>query len=99
MSSAVFKRLPVAASKLAIYEQVKVYRDAGGAAVHAMETSVTAKPLNKALQAAVQEINFLETETLHPQPVNMKLTNQARDSDPYLSPFIRDLTVAFFGTK
>ena len=96
MSTAVFKRLPVAASKLRVFEKVKIYRDAAGAAVKVPEPAVVAKPLNKALEAAVQEVTFLETETLKPQPVNLKLTNKHRDTDPYLTPLIRDLSAAYF---
>ena len=96
MSTAVYKRLPIAASKLRVFEKVKIYRDAAGAAPRALEPAWTAKPLNKALEAAVQEVSFLETETLKPQPVDLTLTNKSRDSDPYLSPIIRDLTKAYF---
>ena len=96
MSTAVYKHLPVAASKLRIFERVKIYRDAAGAAPKAMEAAVGAKPLNKALEAAVQDITFLEIETLTPQPVNLSLSNKSRDSDPYLLPTIRELMRVYF---
>ena len=97
MSTAVFKRLPVTASKMAVYEKVKVYRDSAGAAVKALEASYSnPKPLNRALEVSVQEVNFLEIESLKPQPVNLNLTNKSRDLDPYLTPIIRDLRKAFF---
>ena len=79
MSTAVFKRLPIAASKLGVFEKVKIYRDAAGAAPRALEPAVVAKPLNKALEAAVQDVTFLETDTLRPQPVDLSLTNKSRD--------------------
>jgi len=96
MSTAVFRRLPVAALKMRVFEKVKIYRDAAGAAARALEPASAAKPLNRALEAAVQDVTFLETETLRPQPVDLALTNKSRDSDPYLSPLIRDLSKAYF---
>ena len=99
MSTAVFKRLPVAAAKMQLFERVKIYRDCAGAAPKVLKSAVSATPLHKALAVAVQEITFLESETLQPQPVNLNLKNVDRDTDPYLSPVIRDLSLAYFGTK
>ena len=82
-----------------IFEKMKIYRDCAGAAPKVSEAAVTEKPLHNALAAAVQEVGFLESETLNPQPVDLTLRNSHRDTDPYLSPLIRDLTSAYFGTK
>jgi hypothetical protein len=96
MSTAVYRRIPVAAARMKVFERIKIYRDAAGAAPTSLEPRFTAKPLNKALDSAVQEVNFLEIDMGKPQPVNQALRNKSRDLDPYLSPFIRDLSEAFF---
>ena len=96
MSTAVFKRIPVAAARVKVFEKVKIYRDAAGAAPTVPEPLFTVKPLNKALECAVREVKFLEIDMSKPQPVNRALRNKNRDLDPYLSPFIRDLSEAYF---
>ena len=96
MSTAVFKRLPVAAWRVNVFERTKIYRDAAGAAPRALEPTISAKPLHVALTDAVQDVTFLESETLKPQPVDLSLNNKSRDTDPYLLPYIRDLMDVYF---
>ena len=99
MSTAVYRRLPVAAWRMNVFERAKIYRDAAGAAPRPLEATITAKPLHMALTHAVQEVTFLETETATPQPVDLTLNNKARDTDPYLLPYLRDLTDVYFPKK
>jgi hypothetical protein len=96
MSTAVFKRLPVAAWRMNVFERTKIYRNAAGAAPRSLEPAIVAKPLHVALTDAVHDVTFLESETLKPQPVDLTLNNKSRDTDPYLLPYLRDITEIYF---
>jgi hypothetical protein len=96
MSTAVYRRLPVAAWRMNVFERTQIYRDAGGAAPRPLDAAVTMKPLHMALNHAVQEVTFLQKETSKPQPVDLTLNNKSRDTDPYLLPYLRDLMDVYF---
>jgi hypothetical protein len=99
MSTAVYRRLPVAAWRMNVFERTKIYRDAAGAAPRPLEATIASKPLHMALNHAVQDVTFLESETSTLQPVDLTLNNKTRDTDPYLLPYIRDLMDIYFPKK
>ena len=96
MSTAVYRRLPVAAWRVNVFERTKIYRDASGAAPRTLEATIAAKPLHIALTHAVQDVDFLQSESATPQPVDGTLKNKSRDTDAYLVPYIRDLMDVYF---
>ncbi|KAF4716027.1 hypothetical protein FOZ62_007200 [Perkinsus olseni] len=60
--AAVFKRLPLAAKGVQVYQVSSATYRAGAAL--GMDLSVTKKPLNQALDAAIHKPQFLEVDTL-----------------------------------
>jgi hypothetical protein len=94
MSTGVFTRVGKDA-----FQKLRVYRDFGGASVkNATVGPVTQKvPIHQAVQAAITHVEFLETDSLSGTPLNTKLTNASRDTDPYLAQHIRDLQKVYFG--
>jgi hypothetical protein len=87
MSSAIYKRLPVAASKLAVFERIGIHRNAAGASPAQMDFKISKKPLHLALNAAVQDVIFLEGRA----NIDHNLKNSDRETDPYLSQWVADL--------
>ena len=98
MSTAVYRKVlgSGAGGRVKVFEQTRIYREASGAAPKELRGAFTAQPLHFALDSAVTEVKFLQSETLQAQPVNLTLTNKMRDTDPYLTPLIRKLTKVYF---
>ena len=92
MSTAIYRRLPVAASKMEIFEKIKIYRDAAGAAPKILHPSIAKLEIHQALVNSVMDVTFLQNQILKPSPVDLTLTNKHRDTDPYLTPWINDIT-------
>lgn len=75
-----------------------MYRDFGGASVkNDFVGPVTAqRPLHLAIQGAVTNVEFLQSDNLSGVPLNSKVSNATRDTDPYLAQHLRDLNAVYF---
>ncbi|EEQ98450.1 hypothetical protein Pmar_PMAR001949 [Perkinsus marinus ATCC 50983] len=93
--AAVFKRIPLAAKGVQVYQVSSATYRAGAAL--GMDLSVTKKPLNQALDAAIHKPQFLQVDTLKGIPVDTSLS-QSSLVDPYLSRYIADLSGVYFDT-
>lgn len=93
MSTAVFTR--VGRNQ---FSKLRVYRDFGGAGVKndIVGLPSQAKPVHMACQAAVTQVDFLESDNLSGIPLNGKLNNASRSSDPYLAQHLHDLHKIYF---
>ena len=97
MSSAVYR--PVQSFRgVQIFERLKVYRDQSGAASRNLNPRVQAQPLHFALDSAVTEVRFLESETSMPQPIDLTLTNKSKETDPYLNAYLTALYQTHFAS-
>ena len=93
MSTGVFTRLGKNQ-----FSKLRVYRDFGGASIknETVGSVHSSKPIHLACQAAVTHIDFLESDNLSGVPLNTKLANSSRSSDPYLAKHLRDLQRVYF---
>ena len=93
MSTAVFTR--VGKNQ---FSKLRVYRDFGGASVKndAVGQLTAPKPIHQAVQSAITIVDFLESDNLSGIPLNSKLNNASRASDPYLAQHLRDLQSVYF---
>ena len=82
------------------FTKLRVYRDFGGASVKndAVGTLAGPKPIHMACQSAVTQVEFLESDNLSGIPLNAKLSNASRSTDPYLAQHLRDLHKVYFET-
>ena len=96
MSTAVFTRLGKNQ-----FSKLRVYRDFGGASVKNDSVGVATgkKPIHLAVQSAVTHVDFLESDNLSGVPLNGKLSNASRATDPYLAQHLRDLEKIYFASK
>ena len=93
MSTAIFTR--VGKNQ---FSKLRVYRDLGGASVKndAVGSLTGPKPIHMACQSAVTQVEFLESDNLSGIPLNAKLTNASRSTDPYLAQHLHDLQKIYF---
>lgn len=96
MSTGVFQRIGKDT-----FQKLRVYRDFGGASVKniAVGPCLEKKPIHQAVQAAVTQVEFLESDSLSGTPLNTKFNNSTRDTDPYLARYISDLNRTYFEVK
>jgi hypothetical protein len=80
------------------FSKLRVYRDFGGASVKndSVGTIVSPKPIHMACQSAVTQVDFLESDNLSGVPLNSKLNNASRSTDPYLAQHLHDLQKVYF---
>jgi hypothetical protein len=96
MSTAIFTR--VGKNQ---FTKLRVYRDFGGASVKndSVGTLSQQKPIHVACQSAVTHVDFLESDNLSGIPLNTKLNNASRSTDPYLAQHIHDLKKIYFNKQ
>ena len=80
------------------FTKLRVYRDFGGASVKNDTVGMIAQktPIHMAVQSAVTQVDFLESDNLSGVPLNNTLNNQTRSTDPYLAQHLRDLEKIYF---
>jgi hypothetical protein len=93
MSTAIFTRIGKNQ-----FTKLRVYRDFGGASIKndTVGSLVAKKPIHLACQSAVTQVEFLESDNLSGVPLNSKLSNSSRATDPYLAQYLRDLQKVYF---
>jgi hypothetical protein len=96
MSTAIFTRIGKNQ-----FTKLRVYRDFGGASVKNDCVSAVSekRPIHLAVQSAVTHVDFLESDNVSGVPLNAKITNASRASDPYLAQHLRDLERVYFAPK
>ncbi|KAF4674076.1 MCM DNA helicase complex subunit [Perkinsus chesapeaki] len=87
--AAVFKRLPLAAKGVQVYQVSKATYRAGAAL--GMDLSVTKKPLNQALDAAIHKPQFLEVDTLKGYKGLMRVKDEVGGGVKETNPLLKDL--------
>lgn len=80
------------------FAKLRVYRDFGGASVKndAVGAVTQQKPIHMAVQSAITHVDFLESDNLSGVPLNTKLNNASRNTDPYLAQHLHDLQKIYF---
>ena len=96
MSTAIYTRM--GKNKFA---KLRVYRDFGGASVKNDTVGPVRgkRPIHQAIQGAITQVEFLQTDNLSGIPLNASLSNKSRDTDPYLAQHFRDLQKVYFSKE
>jgi len=95
MSTGVFQRVGKDT-----FTKLRVYRDFGGASVKNdfVGALKDKRPIHQAVQSAITNVEFLESDNLSGIPLNKKYSNATRNTDPYLAQHLRDLQKVYFNT-